>query len=311
MGGRTNRAVGLFLGLMLAVFAGSVFAPAAEPVVIELGGETVTRGEFNRLFDVALRLLAAQQGIALGDQKPEQLAALRRQFLNQRANEMSLVRAADRRNIHVSDDDVREQFEDSLASMNADTGTRVDETILRQLLKDKRQVALLTEQLLAEIEVRPGEVLVMHHDLQDQLATPEQICLRHIVVAEESTARELLTELRQGADFAALARQYSTERRSAGNGGDVGCFAREYLIPNSEFERAAYNAKVDALTGPVSSEAGYHLVIVYERKPPQVPTLNEVYNDLEKEIRHEKLPGKLAAIRDASGVVTYPDQLDP
>ena len=135
MGGRTNRAVGLFLGLMLAVFAGSVFAPAtvAEPAVIELGGETVTRGEFNRLFDVALRLLAAQQEIAPGDQKPEQLAALRRQFLNQRANEMSLVREADRRNIHVSDDDVREHFEDSLASMNADTGPRVDEAILRQL----------------------------------------------------------------------------------------------------------------------------------------------------------------------------------
>ena len=151
----------------------------------------------------------------------------------------------------------------------------------------------------------------MHHDLQDQLATPEQICLRHIVVVEESTARQLLTELQQGADFAALARQHSTEQRSAGNGGDVGCFAREHLIPNSEFERAAYNAKVDALTGPVSSEAGYHLVIVYERKPPQVPTLNEVYNDLEKEIRHEKLPGKLTAIRDASGVVTYPDRLDP
>lgn len=312
MAGWCYRVRAAFAGLLWLWLISTVSAQnAADPVVIELDGQTVTRIEFDSLFNVAIRMLAAQQGARFSDQKPEQLAALRQQFLNQRANEMSLIREASRRNIQVSDEDIEPQFIDVLNKINADTGAgdEVDEILLRRLLKDKQQATLLSEQLLDEIEVRPGEVVVLHHDVQDSLATPEQICLRHIVVADLGNANRLLAELKAGADFAELARLHSTESMSAKNGGDVGCFAREHMIPRSEFERAAFNSKVGQLAGPVSSDFGYHLLIVYERQPPRVPTLNEVYKDLEKEIRHERLPNKLIEIRDESGVVTYPDRL--
>lgn len=297
--------------LMLVLQTGIAFAQAlADPVLIQLGDTHVKKSEFSRLFDVALRLLAHEQGIKLGDQNPEKVAALRKQYLNQRANEMTLVAEAERRNIKVGDEDVAAKFREALAAITA-AGGPVDEAVLRTLLKDKQRVSLLTEQLLAEIEVRPGEVMVMHHDLQDQLSTPEQICMRHIQVVDEATANKLLAELKAGADFAETARQNSTDAATAKNGGDTGCFAREHMIPSSDFERAAFNAKTGELIGPVSSEHGYHLLIVYERKKAEVPTLNQVYKDLEKEIRDGKLPEKLTAIRDASGVKTFPDQLDP
>lgn len=301
----------LVLLLTLVPSPGTASAqPAADPIVIELGKTHISRSEFNRLFDVALRLLAFEQGITLGNQNPEKIAALRKQFLNQRANEMTLVAEAERRNIRVGDEEVAAKFKEALSALTSDGG-KVDEEVLRALLKDKQRVALLTGQLLAEIEVRPGDVMVMYHDLQDQLATPEQICMRHIQVADEATANRLLTQLKDGADFAETARQNSTDSATAKNGGDTGCFAREHMIPSSDFERAAFNAKTGDLTGPVSSEHGYHLLIVYERKKAEVPTLNQVYKDLEKEIRDGKLPEKLTAIRDAGGVITFPDRLGP
>lgn len=304
------KAVRAFALVLAAVLCATELSAqtSADPIVIELGNTKVTRDEFNRQFDVAIRLLAFEQGISLGDQSPEKLAALRKQFLNQRANELTLVAEAERRNLKVSDEAVAEKLKQVLAGMTA-AGGQVDEAVLRALLKDKQRVALLTEQLLSEIEVRPGEVMVMHHDLQDDLATPEQICMRHIQVDDEATARRLLSELKAGADFAETARQNSTDEATAKNGGDTGCFAREHMVPTSDFERAAFNAKTGVLTGPVSSDHGYHLLVVYDRKKAEVPTLNQVYKELEKEIRDGKLPEKLAALRDASGVKTFPDQL--
>jgi parvulin-like peptidyl-prolyl isomerase len=277
-----------------------------------LGKQAVSRDQFDRLFDVAVRMLAAGQGLAFGDQKPEQLALLRQQYLNQRANEMALIEEARRREIRVSDEDVREQFDDFMARFNADTSTStsVDSAVLMQLLREKQQVSLLSAQLLAEMEVRPGEVVVIHHDVEAQLTIPEQACLRHIVVADSGTADTLRIKLGQGADFAELARSNSIDSGSAANGGELGCVAREHIVPQSDFERAAFNAKVGDLVGPVSSDAGFHLLVVYERKRARTPTLNEVYSDLEKEIRHERLPEKLVQIRDASGVLTFPDRLN-
>lgn len=289
----------------------AVAEDTSSPVVIELGTQSVSRAEFDQLFNVAVRLLVAQQGLAFGDQKPEQLALLRQQYLNQRANEMALIEEAKRRNIVVRDEDVREQFDDFVARFSADSSTRavVDPTVLMQLMREKQQVALLSAQLLAEIEVRPGEVVVMHHDVEEQLATPEQACLRHIVVGDSEVAGKLRLELERGADFAELAQNNSIDAGTAANGGELGCVAKEHIVPQSDFERAVFNSKVGDLAGPVSSDAGYHLLVVYDRKSARRPTLNEVYNDLENEIRHERLPEKLVQIRDASGVVIWPDRL--
>ncbi len=303
--------VSVFLGLVLLLVDSLVTAQnVVDPVVIELGKQAVTRSEFDSLFNVAVRLLAAQQGIAFSKTGPEQLALLRKQFFGQRANEMALIQEAEHRNIAVSDEDVKSQFEELLGKIRSDAGNNVDEQILKRLLREKQQVSLLSAQLLKEIEVRPGEVVVMHHDVQDSLATPEQNCMRHIVVADLDNAKRLLAELKGGADFAELARQNSTDSTSVKNGGDVGCFEREHLVPLSEFERAVYNSNVNELTGPVSDGTAYHLLIIYKRKIASAPDLNEVYDQLENEIRHERLPDKLIQIRDASGVATYPERLD-
>ncbi len=308
------RILAVTAGLFLLAITNVVVSQEqpGEQVVIELGTQSVTMDEYDRLFDVAVRMLAAQQGLAFGEQKPEQLSMLRKQYLNQRSSEMSLIQEAKRRNITVTDADVREQFDDYLSRLSADTSTNaiVDETVLLQLLKEKKLVALLSDQLLEEIEIRPGDVVVLHHDIEGQLAIPEQACLRHIVVGEREVASRLRLELESGADFAALAKDNSVDPKSAATGGDLGCLVREHIVPKSDFERAIFNSKTGDLVGPVSSAAGYHLLVVYDRKSAKTPTLNEVYKDLEKEIRHERLPDRQVQIREASGVVIYPDRLE-
>ena len=91
----------------------------------------------------------------------------------------------------------------------------------------------------------------------------EQVCARHILVADEAKANDLLAQLRGGADFAELAKANSTDTGSGADGGDLGCVQRgKYVEP---FEKAAWEGPVGEVQGPVKSEFGYHLILVSKR----------------------------------------------
>ena len=68
-----------------------------DPVVIELKDRKVTTSEFNRSFEVAVRALASQQGVAYADQSVAQIENLRQGYLSQRATEMVMLQEAERR----------------------------------------------------------------------------------------------------------------------------------------------------------------------------------------------------------------------
>lgn len=308
----------VFTGLALAALLNAAVAQdSKDPVVIRLGDEEVTLSEFNQDFEVAVRLLAARQGIPYGKQPPETVARLKQQFLGQRAGELALLREAERRGITVSEEEIDSQVAEFRASLGGDQDFQAtleeagfsSEAQLREMAREKQVIGRLTEALLDEIKIPPGDVVVLHHDVKEHMATPEQICVRHIVVEAQSDANALITELKQGADFASLALERSKESASAPRGGDIGCFAREGVVAKSAFEKAAFNAAEGEVTGPVKSEFGYHVLMVYDGKPSHVPSLNEAYAELEKELKHEKLPAKLMEIRQNSAVETFPDRL--
>ncbi len=77
---------------------------------------------------------------------------------------------------------------------------------------------------------------------------------RHILVDNEADAKKIIAELKKGADFAALAKQYSKDPGAAQQGGDLGFFKKDDMVP--EFADAAFALK----PGQVSPDAGAHPV---------------------------------------------------
>ncbi len=94
----------------------------------------------------------------------------------------------------------------------------------------------------------------------DELYASEivQISARHILVADEATATEVKTKIDAGEDFAELAKTYSTDPGSASNGGDLGYFGKGAMVP--EFEAAAFALTVGAVSEPVQTSYGYHII---------------------------------------------------
>ena len=93
--------------------------------------------------------------------------------------------------------------------------------------------------------------------------TQEQVHARHILVASEDQAREVLNQLQNGADFAQLAQQVSTDPGSKDKGGDLGWFGRGVM--DKPFEDAAFALQPGQLSDVVHGANGYHVIQDLER----------------------------------------------
>ncbi len=92
----------------------------------------------------------------------------------------------------------------------------------------------------------------------------EQVHAAHILLATEDAARSTVEELRNGADFAELARQRSIDSTTAPNGGDLGWFPRGYM-PEA-FDDVAFSLQPGEISDPVKTEYGWHIITVLERE---------------------------------------------
>ncbi len=113
--------------------------------------------------------------------------------------------------------------------------------------------------------------------------TAEQIQLRHIQVADEATARAIVEQLKNGADFATLARAQSLDESSRANGGDLGWFPRRLGPIPPAVEAMAFSLQPGQVSGPIQSPLGFH-VIKLEHKEAERPLTNEMLQALKKQI---------------------------
>ena len=96
-----------------------------------------------------------------------------------------------------------------------------------------------------------------------------QICVRHILLLTEDDAKNVLTELQQGADFSATATKDTEDQSTAGTGGairnpDGSCPTSGQLDP--DFAKAALAATPGQPTGPVQTKIGWHVILVDDVK---------------------------------------------
>ena len=124
-----------------------------------------------------------------------------------------------------------------------------------------------------EVEVTEAEISSYYRENRDDFAVPARASVLVVVLdkdpgpADTAAARERAEDIRQdileGADFATLAGAESADAGSAAIGGNLGTFARGAMVP--ELDSTAFDAPLNAVTEPVRTQFGWHLIEVTSR----------------------------------------------
>ena len=115
----------------------------------------------------------------------------------------------------------------------------------------------------------------------------EEVRARHILVKTEQEARDILVQLKAGADFKILANKKSLDAGS-NNGGDLGYFRKEQMIP--AFTEPVFELKKDQLSEPIKTSFGWHIVLVEDRRLAPPPSFEETKDFLRKQMFAQKVP---------------------
>ncbi len=184
----------------------------------------------------------------------------------------------------VSDKDVSAEIQ----NMKDQLGDQFDAYIAQQgqtedSLKKVVRLNLLQEAALSDgIEVTDEEIAQVTEWKNTELNA------RHVLVADEETANEVKKKLADGADFAKIAKEYSTEELAQTSGGDLGWFGYGQMDP--AFQKAAYELKENTISEPVQSSHGFHIIEVTEKRELKEGKVTDKDKDaIRKEIQLEKV----------------------
>jgi parvulin-like peptidyl-prolyl isomerase len=256
------RTLTLLLALALTACAGSTagqdtaspLPPTSPPrslpvneagvsLVAKVNGTEITLSEFERALE--------RQQAELQAADP---AALEASVLDSLIEQTLIEQAASQQQITVSDSDVQAE----LQAMVQDAGS---ESAWQQWLEQNH----FTHDEFAAF-LRDS---IMTQRIRDQVTqtitgSVPQVHARHILVATEAEANDILTRLQAGEEFGVLATTYSRDVTTRDAGGDLGWFTQEELLEPS-LAQVAFSLEPGQMAGPIPTRLGYHVVQTLEK----------------------------------------------
>jgi peptidyl-prolyl cis-trans isomerase C len=122
----------------------------------------------------------------------------------------------------------------------------------------------------------------------------------HILVNEEEQARKIIEQLNQGANFAELAREHSTDS-SGKDGGDLGWFLPQQMVAPfgqavGQLEKGSYTSE------PVKTQFGWHVIKLEDSRQAEPPAFEEVMGRLEQMLQQRQIGEYIQALKDSADI---------
>jgi peptidyl-prolyl cis-trans isomerase C len=248
------------------VVAGSAYAENADPVVARVNGSEIKSSD----------LAIAEE--ELGGNLPAMTADKRRDALVAYVSDMILAaKAAEEKKIP-------------------------DDAEFKRRLTYMRNKLLMETMLQAEVKsaVTDAAMQKVYEDAKKQMSGEKEVHARHILVESEDEAKAILAELKKGTDFAELARLKSKDPGAASEGGDLGYFTKDQMVP--EFAEAALKLDKGQLSDPIKTQFGWHIIRVEDKRDRAIPPFEQVKDQIETFVTRKAQQEVVAKLRAAAKI---------
>jgi parvulin-like peptidyl-prolyl isomerase len=219
--------------LLLTALAFAACRGDKDPVLARVGKLKITQSEFQRKL----------AEVSSGYQDYVLTPSGRRQFLDVLIREKLVLAAAQHSDVPRS-----AEFRSRLEQLRRDEEARV---------RDGSET-LLTTMWVEDLRAR-GDMKVTDAEIRDYLAkNPNEVEVRHVLLATPEKAEAVAKKLRAGANFAKVAQAESLDASTAVQGGKFPPLMYGEVIP--ELEEVVFKMRVGEIGGPLKSKFGYHVV---------------------------------------------------
>jgi peptidyl-prolyl cis-trans isomerase C/foldase protein PrsA len=252
-------------------------------VVATVNGEVIARGDFERLLT-----REAQAMEDVGPRSPQQIEPYKQTLLDTLVEHALLLQAARAAQVEVTAEEVDRRvlalaseypagtFDEAL-EQSGTTRAALTRSTREQLLIEK----LLTQEVYARVAVTEEQIRRYFDEHPSEFEEPEQVHALQIVVKGLDEAKRIQQQLWQGKKFGDLARRYSLSP-DAKVGGDLGFFARGTMP--AAFDEVVFKLSPGGTSDVVSTEYGFHIFRVVEKKPARKKELPEVRGAIEAKL---------------------------
>lgn len=177
-------------------------------------------------------------------------------------------------------------------------------------LENDRRAILATSVIrdIASAEVPDDEIQAAYDEAYGNVEPKTEYNASHILVKTEEEAKQVEKDLKDGADFAELAKKRSTGP-SGEKGGELGWFGMGQMVP--EFEQAVAELKPGEISEPIQTQFGWHVVKLNDEREVPPPKLEEVRDQLVNQIKQRRVEERLAELRADAEPEIMTDKIDP
>jgi len=292
---------GIALAVVSLLSAGTVSAEVVERIVAKVNGDIVTLTELEEQVEVALQQLGPASSPEEEEARKERI---RREVLDSIINNMLVLQVAEDRGLRVPSRFFDEWKQNIMSEMNIGSEEELERQVALQGstmegLRDRFEEGLLLQEIRRmevdnKVSVSEPEIEERYRTNIEDYTTPRRIRLREIVVRFDETnevekgrkARRLLQDIRQGADFAEVARMHS-ESGSSSAGGDLGFFSEGELT--EALAEVAFQLDPGEVSEIIRLDTAFYIIRVEEKFEAEVKPLEEVRDEVGDAIFEEKM----------------------
>jgi len=169
--------------------------------------------------------------------------------------------------------------------------------------ESRRRLSVARERILGNILVenylkdKVNEVTIrrMYDEQADLRDRGEEVQARHILLKDIKIAEQVAKQLKDGADFAVLAKEMSEDEGSRENGGNLGFFTADML--DKKFTEVAFQTQKDEISMPFQTQYGWHILQVQNRRKAAQPSFEDMRSEILNFMTYDEIQNLLKSLR--------------